>query len=828
MPIPLEELAQDLKPEGTILLFGAGSSLPSSAPSVADIVRHLSKQFRQDNEGFSLSELTDLIVQKTRDRRRMIEEITSLFKRARPTGGLLNLPIYNWKSIYTTNYDKLIEISYQKKGVPLEVVDSNFDFGNGGARPNAVRLYKLHGTLGKDTSLGDRSRMIVTGEDYEQTYDYRNHLYNTLKAELAGSNLIIIGHSLSDEDVRSMVNQAISLNAQAMSGGRIVLLMYEGNADRAFLYESKGLRVAFGGVDDFFAALGRRSPGPLFDYVPSDDPMGRIPALVPTVVDVAHQADTGRSDVSRMFNGWPASYSDIEAGLTFERTAAGGVRTYLGSPESAFATILGASGVGKTTAARQALLRLRQDGFWCWEHRTDLRLQTEDWLELARSLKKAGKRGVLFIDDAHVHLREINALVDALVSEELGCLRLVIAAARNSWQPRVKTPHLLKKGEVFTLSKLGGDEIERLLSLAEEKKEIAQLIEESFSGFSKAERRRRLIDRSESDMFVCMKNIFASEKFDNIILREYASLPDQLQDVYRVVSALEYSGVRVHRQMVIRLLQIHMPATMALLHGLTDIVTEYTIDEKKHVYGWRGRHLVISAIIVRHKFHDVNETVQLFDKVIDNVVPTYDIEIRSLVELCNVGTGITRIPEKKTQNRLLRKIISVAPGQRVPRHRLIRNLIELSEFEQAYTEIRIFDKDFGTDGPIARYKIDLEVARAVRTEGIMPEDRLAILETARELAVSAVRKHRQAPAVFTAYCDLGVELFRLSGRIDVFEDALEKLRDAELRLGDPWITRKVRHYSRLIDAGRGCVTETEASRQEQSLNAVESNEFDIE
>lgn len=127
---------------------------------------------------------------------------------------------------------------------------------------------------------------------------------------------------------------------------------------------------------------------------------------------------------------------------------------------------------------------------------------------------------------------------------------------------------------------------------------------------------------------------------------------------------------------------------------MTDIVTEYTISDKEHIYGWRGRHPVINRIITDYKFSDTAKTIELFDNVIDNINPTYDIEIRSVRELCNVDYGIARIPDKKVQNRLLRKMVSAAPAERVPRHRLIRNLIEMGEFDPAETEIRVFEKDF--------------------------------------------------------------------------------------------------------------------------------------
>jgi len=280
-------------------------------------------------------------------------------------------------------------------------------------------------------------------------------------------------------------------------------------------------------------------------------------------------------------------------------------------------------------------------------------------------------------------------------------------------------------------------------------------------------------------MFVCMRNIFASESFDNIILREFAELPAHLQDIYRLVSALETSGVRVHRQLVIRLLGIPMLATMALLDSLTDIISEYNIDIIQHIYGWRGRHQVISAIITKYKFGDTAKFVDLFEKVIDNTLPTYDLEIRSAIDLCNIQTGIPRIPNKETQNHLLRKIMSVLPGQRVPRHRLIRNLVELNHFDQAQTEIRIFEKDFKRfDAPVSRLRIELLTARAVETKGLMREDRLAILDQAREQALTSIRRHSQAKAIFSAYCSVGLNIIKLGGSSETFEDAMKQLKDA--------------------------------------------------
>ncbi len=152
-------------------------------------------------------------------------------------------------------------------------------------------------------------------------------------------------------------------------------------------------------------------------------------------------------------------------------------------------------------------------------------------------------------------------------------------------------------------------------------------------------------------MFVCLKNIFAVEAFDDIILRDYAALHTEYQDIFRYVAAMENAGVRVHRQLVIRLLGISAMEIKNVLTNLRDIVSEYDIDENKHIYGWQCRHAVISSIITKFKFSDISQVIALFDLVIDNIAPTYAIEIRTIRELCNLETGLSRIPNKEEQNR---------------------------------------------------------------------------------------------------------------------------------------------------------------------------------
>ena len=109
MPVTVEEVIKNLDPTKTILLFGAGSSIPSNAPSVQDLQKHFEATFNVSADQYGLAEQTSIIEVRTKDRRGMIRELRRMFRGLEPTGAILNLPLLAWKSIFTTNYDTLIE-----------------------------------------------------------------------------------------------------------------------------------------------------------------------------------------------------------------------------------------------------------------------------------------------------------------------------------------------------------------------------------------------------------------------------------------------------------------------------------------------------------------------------------------------------------------------------------------------------------------------------------------------------------------------------------------------------------------------------------------------
>ncbi len=789
MPINAAQLAAHLQPEQTVLFFGSGATVPSGAPSVDRLVSAFAKSFNIDQSDLTLREITSLIEQERRNRRELIASLRAHFHNLRPAGGLLNLPLYPWNNIYTTNYDTLIEGAYAQKKSTITPVSSNFDFTSS-ASSQTQTLFKLHGTIEKDISDGIQSRIVLTDEDYTHTHEYREALYERLKLDCMTSQLVIIGHSLADPHIRELVDRAIAFNSANYRHRSVTLFMYERNENRASLLEAKGLQVAFGGIDEFFIELARHCPQARTIQVVTGNPLDAAPELNASTKDVSHARSSEPSNLGGMFNGAPARYSDIDAGFTFQRSVIAEIADRIEKAIKQYIVLTGASGVGKTTLARQALLVLLAKNFHAWEHDAQIPFVSQPWIDVARRMTAEGQRGLLFVDDAGVHLPELNKLVDTLGSEGNKSLFLLVASSQANWSPRIKSSFFFRQGETFRLSKLDSWEIDALLTLVEKSQPVNALVEQSFKGFSRHERRRRLVERCESDFFVCLRNVFASEKFDDIILHEYASLDPNSREIYKVVATLQGAGVTVHRQLIVRLINIPSDHIGRVLSDLSDVVEERTVSSKAGIYAWVGRHQVISEIIARYKFADQDSFFNLLSQVIRGISPTYGIEVQSLVQLCSSDWGIRRISSQKRQNELYRMVMSIVPGERVPRHRLIRNLVASGAFDEATTEIRIFEADFREDGPVARYKIDLMLARA-KSKGLLDEDRVAILRSAIDFSATAVTRFSDNKYVLNAHGQIGLEWYKLTGDLTVFDSAMDRLREAQDRVGDPEITTMI-------------------------------------
>ena len=280
-----------------------------------------------------------------------------------------------------------------------------------------------------------------------------------------------------------------------------------------------------------------------------------------------------------------------------------------------------------------------------------------------------------------------------------------------------------------------------------------------------------------------------------ILLREYDQLHEEYQDYYRYVSALEAIGAKVHRQLLIRMRSIPPQHIGVVLSGLTDIVEEYDINENQGVFGWRTRHLVIARKISEYKFSSVPELIRLFETVLDHLNPTVPQEMRTIRDICDVEFGIGRIGDRETRKGLYRRLIELAPGERIPWHRLIRELLQEGNLDETEYTIRNAEEAAGADAPIDRYKVRLLIVRARRTEGISNIDRTALLRRAYEMAMKNIDRHKWDKYGYYTLCDVACELIQHGESTYLLDEAIARSEEASDRILDPDMTRRIEEYA---------------------------------
>jgi len=791
MPLTVAELARLVAPARTNLLLGAGASIPSGGLSGIQLADYLSTELSgaATNTG-KLDEISSILCMKY-GRAAVLAKIRQRLRALEPTGGLLALPNFPWVNVYTTNYDQLMEVAYRRQNKQLTTIRSNYDWSSVELAQGTV-LFKLHGCLTQDEVDGHRAKMILTEDDYAEASKYREALFKRLSLDLTTRDVVIIGHSLADPDLKELMTQALRLQRDAGGTGRLFALVYNADPDRAQLLENRGFRIAFGGIDEFVHALASVAPAPAEQF--SLDLPVRLPStLLASSISVSH-ALMLEENATKLYNGSPAQYADIRKGLTFERSQETIVETSFAVDGKFICVIIGAAGVGKTTLARRLVWRFAEEGGEAWEHNSDFAFSASAWTRIEAGLAAEGKTGWLLIDNSVDFQRQTDILVDALAKKERPALRLIFTAPRAQWGLRTKSSNIFARGFVVELSQLDLNELNGLLFLLDTNQQISALVDRKFSQLGRHERLDHLKRRCSADMFVCLKNIFAFERLDTIILREYADLSEAQQDVLRHVAALEAAGAKVHRQLIIRLLGITPTYIQALLTELDGILDEYEISARDGIYGWNTRHLVIAGIIAEFKFSQQSEIIDLYHRVVNNLNPSIHTELRAMREICHAEFGIDRISDWRERVSLYREIIAVAPGERVPYHRLVSTYLRNDLVEEADMTIRDAELAVGIDSPISRYKVRSAILRSENTPGIRPEDRIAMLHQAENIALAGIRRFPADKYAYIAYCQVGSKLLAATGDNALLATAIAKTRAATEHILDPDMERMVSQF----------------------------------
>lgn len=195
--------------EGKVSLFiGAGFSIEANAPSVHKLKELILNEFgnedlKEEHKNDGLAELTEFFVEENCAGSR--NELISIMKKAfefEPAcmdDHKLLATIPHFKTLFTTNYDTLLEDSYpeSERRVIRNDADCTYD------ENKRISIYKLHGDFVSPDSV------VVTTSDYNHYKGTSKRpnpiMWNDVISEFTKKNILFIGYSLEDKNVIEII-----------------------------------------------------------------------------------------------------------------------------------------------------------------------------------------------------------------------------------------------------------------------------------------------------------------------------------------------------------------------------------------------------------------------------------------------------------------------------------------------------------------------------------------------------------------------------------------------------------------------------------------------
>lgn len=182
------------------LFLGSGISRNSGLPSWSSLLKPYAKELEIPLEAKTdLYALAQYYVNKNNDAE-LRRQIGDAINRYAPENTILNLLLeIPYNSIWTTNYDKLIERRLEKKFIGYNPITKDEDLPNI-IKGSKINIYKMNGDVSDTTS------MIITKSDYEHYAKKHPLLLTFLKRELVSSTFLFVGYSFFDSLVLDCLN----------------------------------------------------------------------------------------------------------------------------------------------------------------------------------------------------------------------------------------------------------------------------------------------------------------------------------------------------------------------------------------------------------------------------------------------------------------------------------------------------------------------------------------------------------------------------------------------------------------------------------------------
>src|SRR3954469_13737900 len=205
---PMDALVNAIQAHRAILFVGAGASMSVGLPSWDTLIEHLLDELGLDRnvidgmnggyqmlaEFYRLKKGSITSLRSWLDRNWQVSSEQVFRSQLHRLIVQLNFPI-----IYTTNYDRNLEVAFEIHGQPYTKIANARDIAQ--AVDGITQIVKYHGDFSDEASL------VLTETDFLNRLSFDSPLDIKFRSDALGRTILFIGYSMSDPNIRLLLHR---------------------------------------------------------------------------------------------------------------------------------------------------------------------------------------------------------------------------------------------------------------------------------------------------------------------------------------------------------------------------------------------------------------------------------------------------------------------------------------------------------------------------------------------------------------------------------------------------------------------------------------------
>lgn len=201
----IEKLVKAVRDRQVILFVGAGVSRSLGLPSWREMLDEMGRELGFDPDVFNVQGEYLQLAEYYHIQRNSLGSLRAEMDRSwhkdeeRVDSSPVHQAILGLRvpAIYTTNYDRWLEIAFKRAGRPYVKVANVGDFSR--IKESETQIVKFHGDFDDEKSL------VLTETSYFDRLAFESPLDIKLRADAIGKSILFVGYSLTDINIRYML-----------------------------------------------------------------------------------------------------------------------------------------------------------------------------------------------------------------------------------------------------------------------------------------------------------------------------------------------------------------------------------------------------------------------------------------------------------------------------------------------------------------------------------------------------------------------------------------------------------------------------------------------